>query len=102
MEHGIVPLVPHDGFIYLHSVTGNVQHRQSAAFDERGGGRGWRLRHDEMAGPLQHIFQLGFEQIGDVRNGGQHESLIAAVNLLQPDVRIVDSHMAAFADEMLQ
>ena len=55
-----------------------------------------------MVRPFQQVFQFGFEQIGDVRDSGQHKSLVAAVNLLQPDMRIVDPDLATLADQVLQ
>ena len=61
-----------------------------------------RCGNHDRAGPLQHLFEAGFQQICDVRNRCQHEPLIAAVDLLQPDVGIVNADLAALADQMLE
>jgi len=55
------------------------------------------LRNDKVVGPIQQVLQPGYEQIGDVWDGSQHESLVATVNLLQADMWIVDP---PFADQV--
>jgi len=55
-----------------------------------------------MIRPLQDGFRPGFQQPADVRNRGQDEIPVASVNLIQTNMRIVDSNVAAFPQELLQ
>ena len=81
---------------------GEIEHRKAAPKDG-GGVLGRRfLRDDHVFGPGKHFFQARVEQTADVRNRVQDELLVAAVDLIHPDLRIEHTQAAAFADERFE
>src|SRR5450755_1003106 len=109
-QHPSTELAPHSAHYHIVSrlnqatgITGllnaaEVKDGNTAAMNHPGRFCRGTLRDNQSAGPIQHLFQTGFQEIGDVRNGGQDESLVAAVDLFEADVWIEDAYVATLTD----
>src|ERR1051325_9208703 len=60
------------------------------------------LRYYQVAGPGQKRFERSIEEPANVRNRRKDEVSVAAVNAVEPDVRIVNPNVSALADEVLE
>src|SRR5512147_1808295 len=55
-----------------------------------------------MIRPTERVFEAGIEQPGDMGNRVEQKPLIAAVDLIEGDVRIEHPHGTSLTDQLLQ
>src|SRR4030095_5717529 len=60
------------------------------------------LSDNQVVRPRQEVFKLLVQQLANVRDAGQKEVAIAAIDLIELDMRIEDAQLPALTEQMLE